>query len=85
MAIKWLFSVRDRAADTYFPPFAVPAVGVALRDFADQVNNKDSPMSAHPDDFELWLLGTLDDRSGEIECSLEMKGVAKDFVRAVTA
>lgn len=83
MAIKFLFCVHDRAASTFFPPFAVPAVGVAHRDFADQANNKDSPISAHPEDYELWYVGTFDDRTGEIECEgREMKAVAKDLVRA---
>lgn len=84
MAIKFLFSVFDRAAETYHPPFGVPAVGVALRDFADQVNNKESPIASHPEDFELWLIGTLDDREGVIEPLHERKAVAKDFVRAVS-
>ena len=84
MAIKFLFSVFDRAAETYHPPFAVPAVGVAMRDFADQANNKESPINAHPADFELWSVGTLDDRTGVIEPDLERRAVAKDLVRAVS-
>lgn len=82
MAIKYLCSVFDRAAETYVNVFQVPSMGVALRDFGDQANNKESPIHHHPDDFELWLLATLDDRSGVVEAELARKAVAKDLIRS---
>lgn len=60
-------SVYDGAARLYGRPFAVAAAGVAIRTFTDEVNRKDAErgdMARHPDDFDLWVLGSFDDNSG---------------------
>lgn len=61
-------SVRDRAADTFGRPFFVSAVGAAVRSFVDEVNraDKDNPLFAHPEDFDLYEIGHFDDDSGDI-------------------
>ena len=62
-------SIKDRAADAFGRPFYVPAVGVAIRSFQDEVNRKsdDSQIYAHPDDFDLFELGVFNDDSGLFE------------------
>ena len=59
-------SIKDRAADAFGRPFYVPAVGVAIRSFQDEVNRAadDSQIFQHPDDFDLFDLGVFDDASG---------------------
>ena len=59
-------SIKDRAADAYGRPFYVPAVGVAIRSFQDEVNRAadDSQIYQHPDDFDLFDLGVFDDSTG---------------------
>jgi len=59
-------SIKDRAADAYGRPFYVPAVGVAIRSFQDEINRSaaDNQMNQHPDDFDLFEFGTFDDNSG---------------------
>lgn len=61
-----VFSVRDRALNGFMRPFVAPAVGIAVRSFADEVNKQDSPMFAHPDDYDLYELGTFDEETGLI-------------------
>jgi hypothetical protein len=62
-------SIKDRAADAFGRPFYVPAVGVAIRSFQDEVNRaaEDSQIYQHPDDFDLFDLGIFDDSTGLFE------------------
>ena len=62
-------SIKDRAADAFGRPFYVPAVGVAIRSFQDEVNRaaEDSQIYQHPDDFDLFELGSFDDGNGLFE------------------
>jgi len=59
-------TIRDRAAECYGRPFFLPATGVAIRSFQDEVNRdaQDNQMFAHPDDFDLYELGQFDDFDG---------------------
>lgn len=59
-------AVRDRAADTFGRPFFVAAVGQAVRSFSDEVNrpDKDNQLFNHPEDFDLYEVGTFDDDVG---------------------
>jgi hypothetical protein len=49
-----------------------------LRSFRDEVNRKDSSedMARHPDDFELYAIGTFDDSNG-IVTTIEPRLVAR--------
>lgn len=57
-------AVFDSAAGLYGQPIFVPSVGAALRSFIDEVNNKESAMYAHPEDYTLFNLGMYDDEVG---------------------
>lgn len=59
-----LFSIHDNKADTYTPPFAAPSRGVMIRNIQDVVSEGKTPHSKHPDDYELFELGTWDDVQG---------------------
>lgn len=59
--------VRDRAVDAFGQPFFVKHVGEAMRSFQDEVNRVGSPFNAHPDDYDLYLLGEYDDSNGAID------------------
>jgi hypothetical protein len=64
--LQFVVSVKDRAADVFNRPFFVPHRNVAVRDFTDEVNRSapDNALNKHPDDFDLYILGTFDDNSG---------------------
>lgn len=61
-----VYSVKDRAADSFGRPFFVATDGLACRSFIDEVNREadDNQLFRHPDDFDLFRLGTFDDSSG---------------------
>lgn len=64
--ILYVFSTRDRAADVFSQPFFSPTKGTAIRSFSDEINRVDvnNMLNKHPDDFDLYYLGTYDDNTG---------------------
>lgn len=54
--------VRDVRAAVFGNPFFLASLGQAERQFADEVNRaaEDNVMYKHPEDFELFNLGTFD-------------------------
>lgn len=66
MIIYHILVVRDRSADVYGTPSFHLSVGAAARGFSDEVNRADANnvMYRHPEDFDLFELGTYDDTTG---------------------
>ncbi len=63
-----IVSVKDTAAQAFGRPVFVPTVSVAVRSFRDEINRPDSKedMAQHPEDFELYELGSFEDATGVI-------------------
>lgn len=57
-------SVRDRVADSFDQPFFMPHLNVGIRAFSDAINNPESHLSKHPDDYDLYRIGTFDPLTG---------------------
>lgn len=79
----FIFSIYDSAASYYQPPFACNNKGIALREFSDACNNKETFLAKHPADYTLFLLGTFDDITGEfvLEKTPIRLGTAIEFVK----
>ena len=77
-------ALRDRAADVFGQPIFVNAKGSAIRSFSDEVNNpkKETSISQHPEDFDLYFLGHYDDADGSFEVSNrpEQIAIGKDLL-----
>lgn len=78
-----MVTIRDRAADVFGIPSFVLSFGAAVRSFGDEINKKDgSPLSQHPDDFDLFELGEYDDETGEFLGHVPRQiAVGKDMVK----
>jgi len=62
-----LVTVKDRGIEAYQPLMAVRAEGQAIRGFMDAIANpNNADIHKHPDDFDLYSLGTFNDETGEI-------------------
>lgn len=65
-----VLSIRDIKTDTYFQPQFVKSLGGFIRQLADEINSPQQPnsladtMSKHPEDFEVYRLGTWEDQDG---------------------
>lgn len=61
-----VLAVRDSAMDAFMNPFCAPAIGLASRSFVDEVNNPQSPMNSHPNDYVLFEVGVFDQDTGKL-------------------
>lgn len=59
-----MVAIKDRALNAFMTPFFTQTVNQAIRMFQDEINRKESPMHAHPDDYDLWHLGEWNDDTG---------------------
>jgi len=61
-----IFCIRDRATDQYGNPMFLVNSGQAIRSFSDEINREaaDNMLNKHPDDFDLYSLGSFDTSTG---------------------
>lgn len=71
-----IYSIRDEKSLSYGTPFFQSTDGLALRAFADLVNDPKSIISKHPEDFSIWFIGTFDDEAAQIVTESERKHLA---------
>jgi len=62
-----VFGVFDQKVGAYGHPFFGVAIGQALRQFGDWVQDSNTPLHRHPEDYRLFHVGTFDDQTGELE------------------
>lgn len=65
-----IFAIYDQKLEAYNRPFFLISDGVAIRAFQDEINNKESELSKHPDDYELYKIGEYNEETGEINPNL---------------
>lgn len=58
------YSLFDRKALMYSPPFFAPNDQVALRTVGDACRDPNHPIGQHPGDYVLFNLGSFDDSKG---------------------
>lgn len=66
-----LYSIFDKATRKFGFPIVSESDVAIKRTLADGL--KQSAVSAHPDDYELYYLGKFDDRTGEISIDVVSK------------
>lgn len=69
MTISMVFVVKDRAIESFGRPFFVQSLAAAERSFGDEVNNPESVIALHPEDYDLYCIGEYDEWTGRIETS----------------
>ncbi len=60
------FVVHDTKAQAFIPPWFLTTDALAKRAFADCVNDKNHTFGAHPEDYNLFKIGTFDDQDGTV-------------------
>lgn len=63
----YLVAVKDRAIDAFMRPFTVRAKQEAIRSFTEEAQKPESEISKHPEDYDLYFLGTFEDQTGKLE------------------
>lgn len=74
-----IVAVMDRQMNAFAAPMAVPTRGIAIRSFSEEVNNPQSPLHKHANDYSLWQLGYFNDETGEMVNEKEKLGEATDY------
>lgn len=74
-----IVSILDTAAGAYGRPAFVASEGVAIRQFQDEVNrpHEDNQLYKHPDDFQLYYIGTFDDNTGGMDLMASPKLISR--------
>ena len=74
-----IVTILDTAAGAYGRPAFVASEGVAIRQFQDEVNREsdDNQLYRHPDDFQLFYLGTFDDNTGAMDLLASPKLISR--------
>jgi len=72
-----LCSVYDQKARYFSAPFSSPTEETAIRDFARAVSDSRGMVDKFPADYELHMIGTFNELSGEIESVSIPKLLAK--------
>lgn len=81
MSILSVFAVRDRAVDSFGQPIFATSEGGVIRSFRDEIANPESPFSKHPDDYDLYRIGTYDQESGAlVGCDPVQVAIGKSLV-----
>lgn len=62
----YIVAVKDRQLNAFMKPFACQSLGQAIRAFRDEVNNPQSELNKHPEDYELYEVGTWDEIHGAL-------------------
>lgn len=75
------YSIFDVKADVFHAPFFTGTHGLAIRNFKDVANDKNSSIGKYPADFKLVCIGSYDDSRGVMEpLEHESLGFATEFV-----
>jgi len=61
-----LYAIKDVKSDSFDRPIAVPALGVLIRELTTHVNNPQSQYGMYSRDFQLYRVGSFDQREGII-------------------
>lgn len=62
-----VFAIYDKAAEAYMQPIFAQTPGLALRIFQNAVNDPNSVINKHPQDFWMDVVAEFDDKSGEFK------------------
>lgn len=76
MQVLIVVAVKDRLADVFSQPMYFATEGQAKRAFTDAINDPQNNMSRHPDDYDMFRLGTFDDSKGKFENEEQPKQIA---------
>lgn len=61
-----MFSIHDRKAGAFLPPFVFPSQPMAERVFSDCVNDPQHAFGKHPEDYTLFRIAEFCDRTAEL-------------------
>lgn len=62
-----IYAIRDVRTEAFLKPMFVQNAAVLERVILDAKNDEENTLSMHPQDYQVFKLGTYNDNSGQIE------------------
>lgn len=85
MIIK-MYAIYDRKTQIHHCPVYAHTTGHILRVIGDMVADPQSPFHLHPDDYQIWEIGTYDDATAHVMTeSPHLISSLTDLVNPVTS
>lgn len=80
--IQNIYAIKDTKLGAFTNIFIAENNAIALRQFGDVANNQNTAINKHPDDYELWNVGTWDDETGKPNEAVQTVSLtnAKDLI-----
>lgn len=78
-----IYVIYDSKVEAYNQPWYCPTKAAAIRNFSDLVNDSKSAIAAHPEDYTLFEVGSVDMNTCkfDIHPTLLSLGIGHEFVR----
>lgn len=73
--LLYAYSIYDRKALQYHPPFFASTDGSAVRSFSDLVNDTNTNVGRHPNDYVLYCVGSYSDADGSMHPETPLRHV----------
>ena len=74
-----LYAIKDNKVGFLNAPFIAPNNAAAIRMFGDTTTNIDTLLNKHPEDYELYYLGEMDENTGELISEVKFLETATAF------
>lgn len=74
------FAVYDKLAEMFMQPFRSANKLKALQGFKDVANDPKSNINKHPEDYQLFEIGTFNEETAERTNELKLLATASDLI-----
>lgn len=75
-----LYSVKDKVAEQFMPEFRSVNDLKAIQGFVDALTDEKSIMSKHAEEYELYKIGTFNEKTGEIISEIKLVTKGEEYV-----
>ncbi len=72
-----IFSIYDEKGKIYMAPYFLSHTGQGIRTFSDIVQDKQTSINKHPEDYSLYHIGEFCNVSGKVQSTSEPQFIVK--------
>lgn len=76
-----MYAVADKVAEIFMPAFSCENHAKAIQGFADVANDPKGVVIKHPSEYDLYFLGTYNQRTGFTTNNLQYLANAKELMK----
>jgi hypothetical protein len=76
-----MYAVADKVAEIFMPAFSCENHAKAIQGFADAANDPRGVIIKHPSEYDLYFLGTYNQRTGMTHNNIQFLANAKELLK----